>query len=439
MARIQKHAASTGISTSLEIKEITMKRMSLLLILAMSVLAVGFDAQAAPKKKRPGKKAPALDKADFADDSTTKVECKGNPKYHYRVYLPMGYNAEENKKRRYPMVLVSDPHGNAKLRAMGKWVRENQWIAVMLVEARNKTPWKTNEENFWAAMKDAYSRFRIHKQMVVGAGFSGGSSSVSKFAAMCPSINALLQSGGPVVYHTGAPFSDANGKTVMVKRKLLVGAVVALGDYAAKFGKACVEKNIKGNVQILFPNTGHAAAREPQSRILLDWIQQKFYLNYSIPPETAEQFYGLCEKRYSAAETAYEKYVIRDFQKRFIVKQRINKSKEQRARYKAVNNELLKLKREKSVKAEFSAQVALKRLRLKMACLLGDVPTEAMAKHRSAVAYGVKRAADATKAKAVKGFKIAYAAISKKYPDTQAAVEAQKELALFLKAYGVVN
>jgi|GEM_PF-1565945 len=93
--------------------------------------------------------------------------------FHYRVYIPVGYNSPENAKRPYPVIFISSPSGKAKMGNMANWLKKNEFIVIMLIEAKNG-PWDPILRNFLSAYNDAVERLRIEATMMFGTGMSGG-------------------------------------------------------------------------------------------------------------------------------------------------------------------------------------------------------------------------------------------------------------------------
>ncbi|MDZ4200356.1 MAG: hypothetical protein U1E27_13855, partial [Kiritimatiellia bacterium] len=112
--------------------------------------------------------------------------------YHYRVWLPAGYH--ENASREYPCIFIASPSGNAGMGSMFQWIRDNEYIAIMLVESKNG-PWGPCQGNFIAAHDDAMQRFRISKTEKLATGFSGGARASAGFVGLRPGFRALLLQG----------------------------------------------------------------------------------------------------------------------------------------------------------------------------------------------------------------------------------------------------
>ncbi|MCX5685589.1 MAG: hypothetical protein NT049_18175 [Planctomycetota bacterium] len=114
--------------------------------------------------------------------------------YHYKVYVPVGYGKDPD--RRYPCLFISDAGGNARMGGMAARLRRDEWIAVMLVEAKNG-PWGPIIGNFLAAHDDAVTRLRIQDGMKYATGCSGGARASSLYIGLRQGFaGALLQAAG---------------------------------------------------------------------------------------------------------------------------------------------------------------------------------------------------------------------------------------------------
>jgi hypothetical protein len=125
----------------------------------------------------------------LADDKITQITCeyKGQEQvfigeanmpaqpgtYHYKVYIPPGYNDAANAKRQYPCLFVCSGSGNPSLRDMQDWVRRNRWIVVLVSDAKNG-PWPPIFGAFLGAHDDAVKRLRVSENLKFAMGASGG-------------------------------------------------------------------------------------------------------------------------------------------------------------------------------------------------------------------------------------------------------------------------
>ncbi len=106
------------------------------------------------------------------EDAITRFEARyAGVTSHFDLYVPKGYNANPNKK--YPVLFICSPSGNAVMGNVEAWVKSRQWLAVMLVEAKNG-PWEPIKANFYAAHDDVISRARVNTHRKYITGFSGG-------------------------------------------------------------------------------------------------------------------------------------------------------------------------------------------------------------------------------------------------------------------------
>jgi hypothetical protein len=53
--------------------------------------------------------------------------------YHYKVWLPKGYNADP--KKTWPALFIASPGGNATMGNMADWIKRHGYIAIMLEES----------------------------------------------------------------------------------------------------------------------------------------------------------------------------------------------------------------------------------------------------------------------------------------------------------------
>jgi hypothetical protein len=112
--------------------------------------------------------------------------------YHYRLWIPEGYSADP--KKAWKAIFIASSVGNAKLDAMGDWVKSHGYIAVMLEESRNG-PSGPIVANFLAAHEDVTKRMRIAEGKKVATGFSGGARASSHFVTIVPGFGGLILQG----------------------------------------------------------------------------------------------------------------------------------------------------------------------------------------------------------------------------------------------------
>jgi dienelactone hydrolase len=161
----------------------------------------------------------------LAADSINRITVAyGAETYHYDLYVPVGY--AEQAAQEYPVLFIFSPSGNAALGEMANWVRQHQWLAVMLVEAQNG-PWEPIDHNFYAAHDDVLNRVRVDPERKYVTGFSGGARAAARYSvnALRPGFHGLfLQGAGAYeIYGLGiirpdlyvfASFGDQDGNLI---------------------------------------------------------------------------------------------------------------------------------------------------------------------------------------------------------------------------------
>ena len=121
--------------------------------------------------------------------------------YHYKLWLPKGYNADINKQ--WPCMFIMSPEGNASMGEMANYLGSNGFVVVMLVEAKNG-PWEPIIGNFLAAHDDVIKRVRIAEDKKYATGLSGGARASSVFVQLRRGFRGLILQGA------GASFDDKN-------------------------------------------------------------------------------------------------------------------------------------------------------------------------------------------------------------------------------------
>jgi hypothetical protein len=154
-----------------------------------SVATITCELTQAPRASQ----VPVFSSNKEADDA------KGT--YSYKLWLPPGYNADRTK--RHPLIFIMDAMGNARMGAMESYFRKNNFVVVMLVEAKNG-PWPPIVGNFLAAHDDVVKRVRVDEQRRYATGMSGGARGSSVFVQLRPGfIGLILQGAGVSQKHDG--------------------------------------------------------------------------------------------------------------------------------------------------------------------------------------------------------------------------------------------
>ena len=112
--------------------------------------------------------------------------------FHYRLYVPVDYYQQQ---RKYPLMFIASPAGNAEMGHLEERLRRDRWLVVMLVESRNRSIlWNPN---FIAAYDDVMQRVRVQKEMLFCTGLSGAARVCGTFPAIRPGFQGLiLQAAG---------------------------------------------------------------------------------------------------------------------------------------------------------------------------------------------------------------------------------------------------
>jgi len=114
--------------------------------------------------------------------------------YHYKLWLPKGYSADAKKS--WPCMFIMSAGGNAAMGPMESHLKNNGFVVVMLVEAKNG-PWPPIMGNFLAAHDDVIKRVRIAEGRKFATGQSGGARASSVFVQLRPGFCGLiLQAAG---------------------------------------------------------------------------------------------------------------------------------------------------------------------------------------------------------------------------------------------------
>ncbi len=162
----------------------------------------------------------------FSEDFTAAA---GN--YSYKVYVPAGYSTHPDWK--YPAFFVMSPNGNADLGTLKDRAREEGWVIVLLVEAKNGA-WGTIYGDMLAAHADAVQRLRIQEGLKFATGFSGGARGTSMLTQICPGFAGELLQGA------GFAFNDVKGHA-----GFNVLALPKTGPYSVFLGMGTRDENQK--------------------------------------------------------------------------------------------------------------------------------------------------------------------------------------------------
>ena len=122
--------------------------------------------------------------------------------YHYRLYLPPGYNA--NPAAKYPVMFIASPNGSASVGNFQERARRDRWLVVALIESKNSSPlWLGN---FLGAHDDVIARARVIDDMKFCTGMSGGLPMRQHLPGVPPGLSGIdPPSGGVQLRQIGIP------------------------------------------------------------------------------------------------------------------------------------------------------------------------------------------------------------------------------------------
>lgn len=186
--------------------------------------------------------------------------------WSYKVYIPKGYDS--NKTEKYPCLFICSPSGNANLQGAAKFVKENKWLAIMLVESKNG-PMINCVGNFRAAYDDAAKRLRLKQGELYITGFSGGARFASVAVGDRPGFAGLILQGAGLAQN-GAEYDV---QPFRKNKKLILYALFGEKDsngVEINRVKKVLPKWVK-NVFEKFPG-GHTWAPEPAMTKALQWM-----------------------------------------------------------------------------------------------------------------------------------------------------------------------
>lgn len=190
--------------------------------------------------------------------------------YHYKLWLPKGYNADAQK--RWPSLFIMSPGGDASLGNMAGYLATRGFVGILLVEARNG-PWEPIVGNFLAAHDDAVKRVRLDEGRKYATGLSGGARASSLFVQSRPGFSGLLLQGA------GASFDSAsnNYHVAGIKRNPGLFVAMTMGDSDSNKGEAeRMKALIPAQHFAVFPfQGGHDWAPPEVFEKAMDWLASK--------------------------------------------------------------------------------------------------------------------------------------------------------------------
>jgi len=324
---------------------------------------------------------PAPQDIPLPEGKETTVPChvnEGGKEWHYRVYIPEGYDDEANAGRTYPALVISSPSGKAKMGRMADWIKSHRFLAIMLVEAKNG-PWDPIINNFQAAYADARQRLRINPTLVFGTGFSGGARATSMYNHLLiemkapPMAGVILQGAGTA---SGATLSDlANAKvpTAFVAGRKDSNRSEGAGLKARIPSALFMERQFDG---------GHQWAPKEVVEECLDWVWATAWQNPRTRLSKADLAAQADEVRASAEAgrlAPLQQYDRLTALKQVADRQRLAKDTEARDTLKGIADQLAALSADPGFKKELAARNAYQKVAAREAQLqaAGTVPPRA--------------------------------------------------------------
>ncbi len=350
--------------------------------------------------------------------------------YHYTLYLPKGYH--ENKDFRYPCLFISSPGGNAKMGAMAERLKRDEWVVVMLQEAKNgSTDWL---RNFLAAHDDVVERVRIAKGAKYCTGLSGGARASSVYALMRPGVAGIICQAAGFAYE----FEPPRNIYESYPSDILVAG--SYGDTDSNlFESMEILRNLKkSKSQVRYFKGGHAWCPESTFSSLLDWMEAASFLSSTKPvntmgprpvtvqkskgtpkveslgPEAFQWYLRKCKRGLDAAQGNPERALVLERLLTVVANGKLEQNKAIAVETQAWKSELAKIKQTKEVvdftktarKAYTDAQAA------EAACM--------MQLRKGAPEYKNLKISPA-EIQALKRVVVAYRAVEKNYPESSFA------------------
>jgi hypothetical protein len=270
--------------------------------------------------------------------------------YHYKVYIPKGYNDPENADVEYPCLFISDPSGDAELEQFRDWIRRERWVAVMLVESRNG-PWGPIFGNFLAAHDDAMKRLRISDGCKFATGGSGGGRAAA--------VEVCLRPGFVGLFMERTSYYHKEHKWVRRIRNLAVG--LACGDHdkhhAPKIGLAMKYMGQPARV-FIFPG-GHDPTPDRIHARAWQWVVSAAFLGFELPKEPVRHVFRVRYEQLqelSAEDEPFARYQLLEWLSDLADRQSLFADEDLKDKVREIGNEKIKLFRNPKVRKEFEAR-----------------------------------------------------------------------------------
>lgn len=347
---------------------------------------------------------------------TTTIECeyKGTA-YHYKVYIPEGY--DKTPDRKYPAIFIFSPGGNANIGVLKDWITNEKWVAIMMVESQNG-PWEPIIGNIQAAYPDALERLRIQPGLLFATGFSGGARACSLMARTCPGFaGVILQGAG----------TDGGSIGGLLQKNIAVA--MTMGNTDSNMREFTSAQGVGRTKPDMFHGEifdgGHEGGPKEYMERALDWLKKNAFLNAapgSLPKEVVagvflDQFDGV-----ATISSVVEKSDHLDWLLRLASRHGLNNDKDLKEKIAEVRKQLIDLPKDPKAKKELSARDAYNKAKG-----FEDSTRQRLSQTKAA---GNDLAAGLT------SIMQAYATVAKQYKETECGTKAEKKVEELTKERG---
>ena len=329
--------------------------------------------------------------------------------YHYKVYVPAGYDAD--KDRTWPTLFVFSPGGDAGMTSAEERLKRDGWIVVMLVESKNGE-WGPIAGNFVAAHDDASKRLRVAEGMKFAVGFSGGARAASFGASVRPGFAGVICQGAGFWSATPAAPYDVNA--FRLNPRLCVAMVFGDGD-ENRMEIPLMSTTLPAGTpfRVTFFKGGHDWAPADATNDTLDWMERLIYFQAPTSPPLKPFYLRKAEQLLADADAAegVAKYDALDKATDLIAKHRLTNDPSIKEKLPDARKQLADLKRDADLKKPIRGRDLYLRV-----CSGEDVARARGAKNKVALTAGLLEVGKA------------YAAIAKEFPDTDFGKAAQERV-----------
>lgn len=220
--------------------------------------------------------------------------------YHYALYVPHDYDHHD---RRYPVMFLASPFGDAAMGAFAERLVEDRWLVAMLVESRNGTAdWLPN---FECAYDDIAARVRVQPGMMFCSGLSGAARVCSAYPALRTGFRGMiLQSAGP---WGGRGFMTAGNEDMVVYATF---GTLDFNFHHARRIRLFLPARVARMIEIF--EGEHEWAPPPVAGRALDWVLEKALVARPYEATLADAYHWYFVNRLAAWErlgSDIERYV----------------------------------------------------------------------------------------------------------------------------------